>query len=165
MAYIRRDYYESLYGDIPDTDFNRISWDACRILDRYTTGVDGVKKLKVFFPTETEDSESVKRCACKLVNLLYQMEAAEAAASAGRGYEPTEQGIRGKIIASVSAGNESITYTTKTGNDTAIDKATASTKSRDDLLYATIREYLSGAADANGVNLLYMAKYPRRYLC
>lgn len=165
MAYIRKDYYESLYGEISEKDFARLSWDACRLLDVYTTGADGVKKLKVAFPTDEENSEAVKRCACKLVNLLNQIETAEAAASAGRGYEQTEQGIRGKAISSVSVGNESITYSAKSGSETAIDKATASTTSRGRMICSTIREYLSGVTDANGVGLLFMGEYPRRYLC
>lgn len=165
MAYIRKDYYEGLYGAIPDADFSRLSWDACRLLDVHTTGADGVKKLKIAFPTEEDDAEAVKRCACKLVNLLHQIETAEAAASAGRGYEQTEQGIRGKAISSVSVGNESITYSAKSGSETAIDKAAASTTSRGRMIYSTIREYLSGVTDANGVGLLFMGEYPRRYLC
>lgn len=164
MEYIRQDYYKGLYGDISKEEFSRLSWEACRRLDVLTTGIDGVKKLKLFFPTDEDDAEAVKRCACKIVNILHQIEAAEASANAGRGYETTEQGIRGKVISSVSAGNESISYTTKAGAETAIDKAVSSVSSREKLLDGTIREYLSGVTDANGVNLLYMADYPRRFL-
>lgn len=165
MAYIRKDYYEGIYGEIPEADFTRISWDACRMLDRYTTGFDGVKKLKRFFPTEEDDAEAVKRCACKLVNLLYQIEAAEASAASGRGYESTEQGIRGKVISSVTAGNTSISFAAKGGAETVIDKAAASATSRENLLRDTIRGGLSGVTDANGIHLLFMGEYPRRHLC
>lgn len=164
MAYIRKDFYEGIYGEIDEKAFDRLSWDACRLLDLYTTGVDGVKKLKSYFPTDEDDATAVKRCGCKLVNMLYQIEAAEAAASAGQGYEQTDQGMRGKVIAAISAGNESITYSTKTA-ETAIQKAAGDEYYRKVLMRDTIREYLSGITDANGVNLLYMGKYPGRCLC
>lgn len=164
MAYIRRDYYEGLYGEIPEEDFDRLSWDACRMLDLYTTGVDGVKKLKSYFPTDEDDATAVKRCACLLVNILSEIESAEAAANSAQGYELTDQGMRGKVITAVSAGNESITYSTK-GAETAIQKAVGDEYYKKALLRDKIREHLSGVTDSNGVNLLYMGRYPGRYLC
>lgn len=160
MAYIRQDYYKGIYGEIPEADFTRLSWEACRLLDAHTSGIDGVKKLKIAFPTDEDDAETVKRCACKIVNLLHQIETAEQAAASGRGYETTEQGMRGKVISSISAGNESISYSTKATSETAVDKAVADETFRKKLLSDTIREYLSGVTDANGVNLLYMGRYP-----
>jgi hypothetical protein len=78
-----------------------------------------------------------------------------------RGAEQTEQGVRGKVIASVTAGNESITYSTGTnGFATAVDAAVMDKAARDKLLSDTVREYLSGVEDANGVKLLYMGCYP-----
>lgn len=165
MAYIKWDYYQSLYGDISERTFSRLSWEACRRMDVLTTGVDGVKKLKLFFPTDEDDAEAVRRCACKIVRLLHQIETAEATATEGRGYEETENGLRRRVISSISAGNESISFSADTGLETSIDKAAASTSSREKLLDSTIRECLSGVSDSNGVNLLYMADYPRRFLC
>lgn len=162
MAYIRKDYYTGIHGDIADDAFANLSWEACRLLDLHTTGIDGIKKLKVAFPTDEDDSETVKRCACKLVNLLYQIQQAESAANSVHGYESTEQGMRGKVITSVSAGNESISYSTGNAAATVIDKAVTDKTVRDSLISTTIREYLSGIADANGVNLLYMGPYPHR---
>jgi hypothetical protein len=160
MAYIRKDYYEGFYGELPEKDFDRLSWDACRMLDLYTTGIDGVKKLKAYFPTDDDDATAVKRCACKLVNTIHQIEVAEAASNSAQGYESTDQGLRGKVITSVSAGNESITYSAK-GFETVIQKAVGDEYFKKALMRDMIREYLSGVNDANGVNLLYMGRYPR----
>ena len=62
MAYVDYEYYKSLYGEenIPEINFNRILWSAEREVDKATTGIDGVKKLKVAFPLE-DDGEIVKR--------------------------------------------------------------------------------------------------------
>lgn len=162
MAYIDLEYYASLYGEIP-ADFNRLSWEACRRLDAATTGIDGVKKLKAAFPTDEDDAETVKRCACAVVGLLDQIEKAEKSATAARGYEETESGMRGKVISSMSAANESISYATAASNSaTAIDKAVSSMADREAMVSGIIRDYLSGVTDANGVNLLYMGPYPAR---
>ena len=72
MAYIDYEYYKALYGEenISEIDFNRILWSAEREIDKATSGVDGVKKLQVAFPTSDYDVEVVKRCAVELVNFL-----------------------------------------------------------------------------------------------
>lgn len=162
--YITKDYYESLYDPIDEKLFNALLYDACRVMDNHTTGIDNVKKLKVAFPTDEDSAESVRRCAAKLVNLMYQIQQAEITAVENRGYDLTEQGLRGKVISSVSAGNESITYTTASGS-TSIDSAVKSRTERDKLYANTVWYYLAGTEDANGVSLLYMGLYPRRYAC
>lgn len=161
MAFISQDYYKGLHGEISEKDFSRLSWEACRKMDVMTTGVDGIKKLKNFFPTDEDDAESVKRCACKLVNLLSQIESAEKTATAAHGYEPTENGMRGKVVTSVSAGNESISYSAAAAQETSIDKAVTDQKYKDNLMNEIIWDHLSGVTDSNGVNLLYMGRYPR----
>lgn len=158
--YISYDEYTALYDTIEVKVFNRLAYDACRYLDRHTTGVDGVKKLKVAFPADEESAAAVKHCAAHIVNILAQIQEAENAASAGRGYTKTENGLQGKVISSVSAGNESISFSTGAAK-TAVDLAVTDIAQRNKLIYATIRDDLSGIADANGVNLLYMGVYPR----
>lgn len=158
--YIQYEAYTNLYDSIDQKLFNRLSYDACRYLDRLTTGVDGVKKLKVAFPTDEDSADSVKHCAAKVINILLQIQEAEQSASVGRGYEKTESGLRGKVVSSVSAGNESVSYSAGS-QITAIDAAVSDLAVRDHLICSTIREYLSGITDANGVNLLYMGVYPR----
>lgn len=165
MAYVDYEYYKSLYGDkaIPEADFNRLSWDAFRKLDAATTGIDNVKKLKFAFPVDEDDAETVKRCVCKLIEIVAAINQAEDTARSAKGYVTREDGsLQGKVVSSVSAGNESISYSTSGGSgaSTLID-AVLTDKSAQEKLYSdTIRDYLSGIADANGVNLLYMGRYP-----
>lgn len=162
MAYIRKDYYIGLYGEIPDPDFARLSWEAERYVDIHTTGIDNVKKLRRYFPEDEDDAEAVKRCVASVLHFLHQVSKAEAAALAASGFESTEQGMRGKVISSVTAGNESISYSTS-GNSTAtaIDAAAKDKTARDGMIGGIIWQYLSGVEDANGVNLLFMGRYPR----
>lgn len=160
MAYIRIDYYKGIYGEISEQEFANLSWEACRILDVHTTGIDNVKKLKAYFPTDEDDAELVKRCAAKLVNFLHKVQQAEAAAMEAHGFITTENGMRGKVISSVSAGNESISYSTGSGSATDIDAAVKSKATRDRMAAEIVWEYLAGVTDSNGVNLLYMGRYP-----
>lgn len=164
MAYIDYEYYKSLYGEekaIPETDFNRLFWDAEREIDKATSGVDGVRKLKVAFPTNEEDSETVKRCICALVEFLKQIEDAERNANLlGQYAERADGSMQGKIVSSVSAGNESISYAVGKSSDTAISNAIKDLQSKDMAVYQFITSKLSGVSDANGVNLLFGGKYP-----
>lgn len=153
--------YTSLYDLIDEQAFNRLAFDACRHIDRHTTGVDGVKKLKRAFPEDADSAEAVKRCAAKIVNLLFQIQEAETSASMGRGYQQTENGLQGKVISSVSSGNEAISYSAGTQQSTTIDTAVSDLTTRETLIRSAIRDHLSGVTDSNGVNLLYMGVYPR----
>lgn len=167
MAYISYEYYKSLYGDkaIPEADFNRLSWDACRKLDVATTGIDNVKKLKVAFPVDEDDAETVRRCACKLIEIASEIAAAEERIKSLHGLVEREDGtVTSKLVSSISAGTESISYATggTSGGSTLIDSVLADKGAQEQLYRDTISEYLSGVADANGVNLLYMGKYPYR---
>lgn len=160
--YITQEEYKQLYGEMDSTLFQCHCFDACRVMDIHTTGIDNVKKLKLFFPTAEDDAQAVKHCAAKLVNLLHQIHEAEKAASMGRGYTETEQGLQRRIISRVEAGNEAISYSETKAANTVVDAAVSDKVVRDRLMAETIWEYLSGVEDANGVNLLFMGKYPRR---
>lgn len=161
MAYADKTFYTAIYGEIDGAVFNRLCWAACRKLDTATTGVDSFKKLRNAFPVDADDVETVKRCVCELIHLMWQIETAEQTANQGRGYTETANGLQSKVVSSVSAGNESISYATGSiGAATLIDKALVDKSVKDKLFADTITEYLSGVADANGVNLLYMGPYP-----
>ena len=165
MAYVDYEYYKSLYGEkaIPETDFNRLLWDAEREIDKATSGVDGVRKLQVAFPTSDYDVEAVKRCAVELVNFLYKLEEAENNAnSVGQYTERADGSLQGKVVSSVSAGNESISYAVGKSADTAISNAIKDLHSKDVAVYQFITSKLSGVSDANGVNLLFGGRYPYR---
>jgi hypothetical protein len=161
MAYITYTEYKSFCGgDMDDVSFSRLEWEARKKLNYYTTGVDGYAKLKHAFPIDPDDAESVKRCMCKVVSILNQIEAAEQLADAVRGYTETENGLQRKVISRVESGNESISYMEGNGISSVIDAAVSDSFAREKLLRDTIREYLSGASDANGVNLLFLGRYP-----
>lgn len=161
--YITFDQFTALYDTIDELLFNRLSFNAERLIDNHTTGIDGVKKLRVAFPNDEYSKSAVMHCAGNIVNLLHQIHEAEQATSAARGYIETEQGLQRKIISRVESGNEAISYSETKLANSYIDAAVADKSVRDTLIASTIKEYLSGITDANGVNLLYMGPYPRRY--
>ena len=163
MSYVDYEYYKSIYGEnsMPETDFNRLSWEACRRIDTLT-----LNKLKFAFPTNEDDAETVKRCVCKLIDIAGQIESANKRVTEGQGYTTDESGaLRGKVVSSVSSGSESISYTAKAESGSTLIDAVLSDKAAQDKLYRdTVREYLSIVPDSNGVNLLYAGiPYPVRH--
>ncbi len=163
MAYIDYEYYKSLYGEekMSELDFNRILWIAEREIDKATTGMDNVKKLKVAFPVDEDDAEVVKRCIVELVNFIYQLEEAENNANSIYQLAERHDGtLQGKVVTSVSAGNESISYAVGKSPDTALGNAVKGFQSKEETIYQMIRSCLSGVSDANGVNLLFAGRYP-----
>lgn len=165
MAYVDYEYYKTLYGEkaLAEADFKRLLWDAEREVDKATSGVDGVRKLQVAFPTSDYDAEAVKRCVVELVNFLYKLEEAENNANSLNQYtERADGSLQGKVVSSVSAGNETISYAVGKSADTAISNATKSLQDKDVTVYAFIASRLSGVSDANGVNLLFGGRYPYR---
>ena len=157
--YIDYEYYTALYDDLDEAKFFRLVRSAGRIIDSYTATADGVRKLKVAFPTDPEDAETVKLCTAQLVHMLHQIEQAQEAAATARGYTETDNGLQGKVVSSISAGNESVSFSTSAMQGTFMDKAISDMGEKQKLLYATVREYLSGVPDNNGVNLLYTGPY------
>lgn len=164
--YLSKEEYRQMYPGGEESEFEAAAYEAERIMDIQTTGIDRVRKLQRFFPEDEYDVKAVKHCAGKLIHTILQIRKAEAAAEAARGYETTENGIRGKVISSVSAGNESISYSTPgSSGATTIDAAAKDRTERERLLCNIALDYLRGVDDANGISLLYMGEYPRRYLC
>ena len=157
--YIQHKEYTELYDPIDEKTFNRISYEACLHIDRLTTGIDGVKKLKTAFPTDEDAAEAVKRCTAAVINFLIQLDALEKTASSVRGYTETANGLQGKVVSSVAAGNESVSFSagdTKTLADVSASDISTRNRAISNIVY----EYLFGIADSNGVNLLYMGQYP-----
>ena len=163
MGYVTYDYYKSIYGEdsMPETDFNRLSWEACDWIDNLT-----LNKLKFAFPTNEDDIEAVRRCVCKLIEIAGQIEAANKRVTEGQGYVLGEAtgAMRGKTITNKTSGSESISYTAKAeGGSTLIDAVLSDKAAQERLYRDTVREYLLLVPDSNGVNLLYAGiPYPRR---
>ena len=147
--YVDYEFYKTLYGTTVDEKvFDRIIWNAEKLVKNAVTGVDGRCKLDFAFPDVAYDAEAVKRCECALVDIMAKIEKAETEAEGN------------KTVKSVSAGNESRSYDTGSG---LIGKV-LSNKSAQSRLYAdTINEYLRGTKDKNGVNLLFGGAYPFYY--
>lgn len=161
MGYVTYDYYKSIYGEdsMPETDFNRLAWEACRKVDVLT-----LNKLKFAFPTNEDDIETVRRCVCKLIEIAKDIDVATKRVSEGQGYITDESGaMRGKTISSVSSGSESVSYSAKAEQSTLIDAVLSDKAAQERLYRDTVREYLSLVPDSNGVNLLFAGiPYPRR---
>lgn len=160
-SYVDYKFYKDLYGEnaVPESDFKRISWEAQKRVDNLTFG-----KLKFAFPTNEDDAEAVKRCVCKLIEVAVAIESANKRVSDSQGYVSDDNGVHGKVISSISSGSESISYTAKSESGSTLIDAVLSDKAAQDKLYAdTVKEYLAGVPDANGVNLLYAGiPYPKR---
>lgn len=146
MAFVEYEFYESLYGAdaIEQTTFNRMLWNAEKVVCDMTTGVDGRCKLKIAFPTVKEDVEAVKRCICEVVQTMADVTKAEVKVS------------EGGVVSSVHAGNESISYDVNAG----IAGTVYNKKAQQSIYGGIIESYLNGVRDNNGVNLLYRGVYP-----
>ena len=157
MIYVDYEYYFKLYGEdaVKESIFNLYAWEACKKVDVYTTGVDGVKKLSVAFPEDEESIEAVMRCICKLVDLMARIGKIEAQERSIGEYIIKEDGtMHGRVVTSVAAGNESVSY--GTGN---VNRAFSDLAEREKMYKTIITDCLSGVTDNNGVNLLYMGVY------
>lgn len=167
MAFATYEDYKALYGNngLDGAGFTRLIWEAERVMDDATTGADFVHKLRVASPVDEYGAEAVRRCACALVDTLRKMEEADEADSKARALVENADGtVHSRVIASVSSGSESISYATGSAarsGTTAIDAARSDPAARERLFADTVRRYLAGVTDANGVNLLFMGVYPR----
>lgn len=146
MAYITEAQYEALYGSIETSDFTRLSYDASRFMDYMTTGIDNVKKLQTYPPT----GDDVKMCCAKLISLMQAVEAADGFIVRADGTVTT------KAVSSISSGSESLSF----ANSSALATAANDLDARTRLYSDTVKAYLGGLTDSNGVNLLYMGRYP-----
>ena len=148
--------YISLYSEISTQDFNRLGYDASKQIDYQTTGVDGIVKLKHYFPTDADDAEAVKRCCCALVNALFNVEQIQASAGVVQREDGT---FTGRGISSINSGSESISFSS--GSTASVySKAASDEVEQGKMIDSIVRRYLSNTKDSNGVNLLYMGVYP-----
>lgn len=154
------DTFVRLYGDVLDEEaFGRLFFRARRILNGAVTGVDGVCKLTVS-PPDGDGAEAVRLCLCALVDALRRTESAERFSEAARTVTDTGAGVRGGVIASVSAGNEFVTYKSPDCGESIYARAAADPDAERRLFDSVIREHLCGVCDSRGVGLLYMGPYP-----
>lgn len=142
---IDKAYYTTLYGDIDEALFNRLEYDAERMLQDITTGVDGVCKIKEYFPID-DNAEALKRAIAKIVYTLKENETKSKVVTLENGQ------ITSNIVNSVSSGSESMSF------DNSALKTNALTSIVD--VKTMAREEIRGIKDLNGINMLYMGEYP-----
>lgn len=163
--YASAEDFATLYPDESAGTFERYAFDAQRAIDDATMTIDGTKKLRVAFPTDEEDAETVRRCMCAVVFQLSKIDEARAAATAAGTYVATESGYHAGTIRSISAGGESITFGDDSGTESDIAAAAKSQSAAKQYIAGIIRGYFAGTRDGNGVNLLYGGFYPGRRQC
>lgn len=154
--YATENEFKALYPNDPNGTYDKYSFMAQKSVDNATSTIDGVKKLRVAFPSNEEDAETVKRCFCAVIHAYYSLASIEAA-----GYAETANGLQPRVIRSISAGGESVSYAT---TDSEIVAAASSNAGKRNYISGIIDGYLRGTTDDNGVNLLFGGVYPRGLL-
>lgn len=161
MAYTTFTFYENTYHGnvVPAEDFDRIADRASDFLDVIT-----FDRLADGLPSDERAATKVQKAVCAVAEKLYELELAEkqanAAALAGAS-SGTSGGATSGVIASRSAGSESISYAslsdTASGakNWSAVYQAAGNPQETNKILESAARMYLTGVKDNNGVNLLY----------
>ena len=161
MAYTDFEFYATTYHGnvVPEADFPRIADRASNFLDVIT-----FDRLADGLPSDERASTKVQKAVCAVSDKLYELELAEkqanAAAQAG-GSSGASGGATSGVIASRSAGSESISYAslsdTASGanNWSAVYQAAGDPQETNKILESAARLYLTGVKDDNGVNLLY----------
>ena len=160
MAYTDFEFYATTYHGnvVPEADFPRIADRASDFLDVITFDrlVDGL-------PSDERAATKVQKAVCAVAEKLYELELAEkqanAAALAGAS-SGTSGGATSGVIASRSAGSESISYAslsdTASGakNWSAVYQAAGNPQETYKLLYREASPYLMGVRDNKGDLLL-----------
>ena len=146
MALTNYEFYKNqFFGDIIAVDefakYEAMAEDRVHALtfDRLVYGL----------PSDERSAMKVQKAVCALADLLYQINK-EALSQAS---VTDENGNTHRAISSITAGSESISYST-TAN-TEISKAVADTTYKERLIANTVIPYLANVADDKGVNLLY----------
>lgn len=161
MAYTDFTFYENTYHGnvISADDFERIADRASDFLDVITFDrlIDGL-------PDDERAKTKVQKAVCAVAEKLYELELAEKQANAAAlsGVSSgTSGGATSGVIASRSAGSESISYAslsdTASGakNWSAVYQAAGNPKETNKILEGVARLYLAGVKDDKGVLLLY----------
>lgn len=161
MAYTDFEFYATTYHGnvVPEADFPRIADRASDFLDVIT-----FDRLADGLPSDERAATKVQKAVCAVAEKLYELELAEkqanAAALAGAS-SGTSGGATSGVIASRSAGSESISYAslsdTASGakNWSAVYQAAGNPQETNKILESAAKLYLMGVKDNNGVNLLY----------
>lgn len=155
MAYTDYAFYKNEYhGDVvPETDFPKcVDWASDRIdtitFDRLANGL----------PSDARANQKVQKAVCSVAEALYQIDSIKNTLLNNLGTVETEDGkVTGKTVSSVTAGSESITYSTGTSDasKTVYAQACMDKKVENILIRQKAEQYLYGVKDDKGEYLLY----------
>lgn len=140
MAYCDYEFYTTEYfgNQIAEADFPRLIDRASDKLDFITMG--NIKRYSV----DEEIEKKVKKSACSLAEILNEIETYEKASRESVGFEQTENGMKGKVITSMSSGSESVSFSTTGVNNSLVGAVLTDKTAQNKLFYDTVRDYLSG---------------------
>ncbi len=148
--------YTNITGPaMPQPVFSKYEYEAERVIDKLTSGIDNIRKLEIAYPENEKDKRAVMYCMAALISELAEIDQIKKEIRE----EKANSGENG-MIASKSSGSESISYVTdeKLIEDTI--KATLSIEAKEQMMEDIVFHYLRGVQDANGVNMLYGGEYP-----
>jgi hypothetical protein len=155
MAYTDYAFYTNeYYGDVvPETDFPKYA-------DRASDRVDEITfdRLADGLSSDSRANKKVQKAVCSVAEALYQIDSVKNALLNNLGTVETEDGkVTGKTVSSVTAGSESITYSTGTSDasKTVYAQACMDKKVENILIRQKAEQYLYGVKDDKGEYLLY----------
>lgn len=155
MAYTDYAFYKNEYhGDVvPETDFPRYADRASDRIDTITFDhlADGL-------PSDSRANKKVQKAVCSVAETLYQIDSIKNTLLNNLGTVETEDGkVTGKTVSSVTAGSESITYSTgmSDASKTVYAQAAMDKKVENILVQQSAGQYLYGVKDDKGEYLLY----------
>ena len=159
MAYVDYSFYKDKYygSAVPESDFLRLSERASDFLNVMT-----FDRLTCGLPADERSVERIKKAACALTEKFYEFSLAEKQAlSAAMQSNKTQAGVSSGTVKSVSAGSESITYTSLSEMAggakqwSATYAAVGNQEAMNKLLYDAAVPYLMGIKTDEGVPILY----------
>ena len=155
MAYTDYAFYTNeYYGDVvPETDFPKYA-------DRASDRIDTITfdRLADGLPSDSRANKKVQKAVCSVAEALYQIDSVKNALLNNLGTVETEDGkVTGKTVSSVTAGSESITYSTgmSDASKTVYAQAAMDKKVENILIRQSAGQYLYGVKDDKGEYLLY----------
>ncbi|MCM1295608.1 MAG: hypothetical protein NC311_08695 [Muribaculaceae bacterium] len=142
MGYATYDFYTKKYfgNSIAEAEFDKWNERASRKVDALTS-----RRLLTAYPNDAYSSEQIKLCVCALAEKMMEIDKYMAASA-------IQSDGKSKIVQSVSAGSESISYAAV---DTMYASAVKDQQSMNRMYYNTVAEYLEDITDANGECLLF----------
>lgn len=142
MAYATYEFYRNTYygNSIEEADFNKLLSKSETIINRYT-----FNRLIKNMPEDESTQRQIGMCACELAEKVMEIDKYIKASTINDKGETV-------MIKSKSAGSESVTFAT---GETIYARLVNDNKALETFYYATVKNYLAGYDDAEGINLVY----------